>query len=265
MDDVFDGHGVVGHFGHGGQLGLDLELTGAPHFRVVVLDGDARLLHAQAHLAAALIGAVQGLGDVVVSLPGHNESFAVPAAVPVGLLCVQCHGDGFGSCLPGHAVKEIELELRQDEHGVRDAGAAHIRLRRPDDVPGVLGQGAVLGVVDDHGAAGHGQGGHLAEGVGAGGVRVGDEHHVALFHRGIAVVGGIEADALGHGGFGKVLGGDGHMAVLPIDVHHFEVHHLYALLTDEPDHLVRGLCHFKYLLIFTLDPASDGSLLLLRE
>ena len=39
-----------------------------------------------------------------------------------------------------------------------------------------------------HGVARHGQGGDVAEGINDGGVRIGDEDHVALFHHGIAIV-----------------------------------------------------------------------------
>ena len=72
VDDIFDHHGGVGHFGHLTQLRLDLELAGGPHLGVVVLDGDAGGLHVHAHFAAALIGAVEGLGHVVVGLAGDN-------------------------------------------------------------------------------------------------------------------------------------------------------------------------------------------------
>ena len=149
---------------------------------MVILHGDARLLHLEAHLAAALIGAIEGLGHMVRPLVGDHVALAVRHAVPVALLGVQTHADGPGLHLPGDAVEEVELELWQDQHGVRDAGLAHIGLGGQHDVPGVLVQGPVHRVVDDHGVAGHGQGLHVAEGVHVSGVKIGDEHHVALLH-----------------------------------------------------------------------------------
>ena len=67
--------------------------------------------------------------------------------------------DGVGLHFPAYLIEQIELELGQDQHGVCDAQLLHIVLGSPDDVPGVLLQGTVLRVIDDHGVAGHGQGG----------------------------------------------------------------------------------------------------------
>ena len=57
---------------------------------------------------------------------------------------------------PGHIVKEVELKLRQDLHGIGNAAVFHVLHSGTDDVAGVLGQRTVFGIVDDHGIAGHG-------------------------------------------------------------------------------------------------------------
>ena len=243
VDDVLDEHGRVGHFAHLAELRLDLELARAADLGVVILDGDAGLLHAQAHLAAALVGAVERLGNVVVALPRDDDAAAVDVAVPMRLLGVEAHADLVRRDLPGYIVEEIELKFRQNEHRVGDAGITHILLRCQHDVARILVERAVVGVVDDHGVAGHRQGGDLTEGVDLRGSGVGNKDHVALFDHGIAVVRGVEADAVGHGRFGKILGGNGHMAVLAVDIDHFEIDHLDALLTNELHDI---LCRFSH-------------------
>lgn len=140
---------------HLAELRLDLELARAADLGVVILDGDAGLLHAQAHLAAALVGAVERLGNVVVALPRDDDAAAVDVAVPMRLLGVEAHADLVRRDLPGYIVEEIELKFRQNEHRVGDAGITHILLRRQHDVARILVERAVVGVVDDHGVAGH--------------------------------------------------------------------------------------------------------------
>ncbi len=243
VDDVLDHHGRVGHFAHLAELRLDLKLARAADLGVVVLDGDAGLLHAQAHLAAALVGAVERLGDVVVALPRDGDAAAIDVAVPMRLLGVEAHADLVRRDFPCHVVEEVELKLRQNEHRVGDAGITHILLRRQHDVARVLVERAVVGIIDDHGVAGHRQGGDLTERVDLRGGGVGDKDHVALFDHGVAVVRGVEADAVGHGRFGEVLRGNGHMAVLAVDIDHFEVHHFDALLTNELHDI---LCRFSH-------------------
>ena len=188
VDDVFNHHGGVGHFGHLAQLGLDLELAGGPHLGVVVLDGNAGGLHVHAHLTAALVGAVEGLSHMVVGLAGDNDSLAVDSAVPVGLLGVHLHTDGAGGDLPGGAVEKIELKLRKNQHGIGNAGVPHVPLGGQNNVPGILIQRAVFRVADHHGVACHGQGGNVAERINHRRVRVGNKDHVALLYHGVAVV-----------------------------------------------------------------------------
>ena len=242
-DDILDHHGVVGQLGHLVQLGLDLVLAGGADLGVVVVDLNAHVLHHQAHLASGLVAGVEGLGDVVVLLLGDDDALALVVAVPVGLLGVHGGADVVGGDFPAGVVEQIELELGQDQHGIGHAGLLHIVLSSPNDIPGILGQGPVLGIVDDHGVAGHGQGGHGAEGVDDGGVGVGDEDHVALLHHGVAVVTGIEADAVLHSLLGKVPGRDGDMAVGTVDVHHLEVHHLDAVVGDHGQNVLYSLTH----------------------
>ena len=98
-----------------------------------------------------------------------------------------------------------------------------------------------------HGVTRHGQRGDGAEGIDHGGVGVGDEDHVALLDHGVAVVGGIKADATLHGVLREVLGGDGDVTVLAVDVHHLEVHHADVLFLDKLDDVLNLLIHMKIL------------------
>ena len=243
VDDILDLHGGIGHVDDLTQLRLDLELTRRGHLGVVVVDLDAHVLHEHAHLAAALIGDIEGLGDMVILLLGDHHAEALGGAVPVGLLGIHGSRDLTAADLPAHVVEEVELELGEDLHLVGHAAVLHVLHGRADDVAGVLGQGAVLGGVDDHGVTRHGQGGNGAEGVDHGCVGVGNEDHVALLHHGVPVVGGVEADAASHGVLGEVFGGNGDVTVLAVDIHHFEIHHLDALLLDESQDVLYALCH----------------------
>ena len=233
VDDILDLHGGVGHVDHLTQLGLNLELTRSSHLGVVVIDLNAHIFHEHTHLAAALVGDIEGLGNVVILLLGNHYTEALDGAVPVGLASVHSDTDLSAADLPAHLVEEVEFELGEDLHGIGHTAVLHVLHSCADDVAGVLRQGAVLGSVNDHGVTRHGQGGDGAEGVDHGGVGVGDEDHVALLNHSIAVVGGIKADAALHGVLGEVLGGNGDVTVLTVDVYHFEVHHLNALLLDE--------------------------------
>ena len=242
-DNILDHHAGIGHLGHLAQLGLDLKLTGGAHLGVMVLDGNTCLLHQHAHLAAALIGGIEGLSDMVILLLGNHAAHALNGGVPVGLVHIQGHADGIGRNLPAHLIKQVELEFRQDQHGVGNAGFLHIIFRGLDNVPGVLGQGTVLGMVDDHGVAGHGQGGNLAERIHHSGIRIGNKDHVALFHHSIAVIGSVKAYALGHNFLVKIPRGNGHMAELAVDVHHLKVHHFDSLLLNEAHDILYSFCH----------------------
>ena len=177
------------------------------------------------------------------------------------LLRVEAHADLVRRDLPCYIVEEIELKLRQNEHRVGDAGITHILLRCQHDVARILVERAVVGVVDDHGVAGHRQGGDLTEGVDLRGSGVGNKDHVALFDHGVAVVRGVKADAVGHGRFGKILGGNGHMAVLAVNIDHFKVHHLDALLTNELHDILCCFSHWelppKFMVRLSEPPCRD--------
>ena len=142
-------------------------------------------------------------------------------------------GNTVGLYAPTDVIEEIELKLGQNEHLVGNTARLHFGNGRLDDVTGILRQRSILGGVDDHRITRHREGRDLTEGIDHGGIGVGNEDHIALFHHGIAVVGGIEADAALHRFLRKAVGGDGHVAVLTVDVHHLEVHHLDVFFTDQ--------------------------------
>ena len=196
-----------------------------------------------AHFAAALIGGVEGLGNVIVLLLGNHNTLALDAGIPVGLVIVQVHTDGEGLNLPAHLIEQVELELGQDQHGIGNAGILHILFCCQNDVSGILGQRTVLRIVDNHGVSGHGQGGNSAEGVHYSGVGIGDENHIGLFHHSVAVVGGIETNALSHHFLVKIGCGNGDMTELAVDIHHLKVYHPDALILNQVHNILYCFAH----------------------
>ena len=98
----------------------------------------------------------------------------------------------------------MELKLRPDEHLVRDPLVFHVLDGPQAHVSGILVKGAVL-LPDDADVPAHGQGGNLRKRVHHRGLRVRDKDHIALLHRGVPVVGAVEADALGENILVKAL------------------------------------------------------------
>ena len=187
---------------------------------------------------------------MIMALTGNNGPSTADATVPMGLLGINGHADGIRPYVPGHVVKKVELKLRQDQHCISHTCAAHIRLRRQDNIPRILGQRPVMRVVNQHGITGHGERGNIAERIHLGGLRIRDKDHVALFHHCIAIVGGIKSNAFCDGGFGEIPGRNGHMAILPVDVHHFEINHLDIFFLDTSDDVLCCCGHIFYLTSF---------------
>ena len=122
---------------------------------MVIFDGDPHLLHLQAHLTAALVGFVKGLGHMVTLLVRDHTAHSLVGAVPIGLLDVQRHTCTVGLNLPARLVKEIKLKLGQNQHRVGNAGIPHILFGSQDNISGVLVQRMVVGIADHHGVARH--------------------------------------------------------------------------------------------------------------
>ena len=116
-------------------------------------------------------------------------------------------------------------------------------LGSQNDVPRVLGKGTVFRIINDHGIAGHGQGGNLAERIYCSGIGIRNEDHIALFYNGISIVGGIKADTGLHGVLRKILSGDRNVAVLPVNIHHFEIDHFDAVFPDHGKNILNSFCH----------------------
>ena len=196
---------------------------------------------------------------MVVLLLGNHVTAAFHSTVPVGLLSIHIGIDGIGLNLPANLIEQIELKLRQDQHGISNTHILHILLGGLNDIPGILSQRPVLRMIDDHGIAGHGQCGDGTERIDAGSIRIGNEHHVTLFNHCIAVVRCIEADAVAHHTFIEILGRNGHMTELAVDVHHFEVHHFDIMLFDHFHDLLNLVIHWNYpfsLTKYALKPPS---------
>ena len=71
-----------------------------------------------------------------------------------------------------------------------------------------------------------------------GGIQVGNKDHIALFHHSIAIVGGIEADAVFHNVLVKRACWNRNMTELAVDIHHFKIYHPDIMI---PDHCNNGL------------------------
>ncbi len=264
LDDVFDDHGVVRHCGHVVQLHLDLHLARAAHLVVVVFHPDAPVLHHHAHVAAQVVAHVLGSRDVVAALVGHLIAIVtggVQAVVPVRLPGVDAVAALSGSHLKTGAVEEIELELGSDHHAVGDAAFLHVFHSAEADVLWVLVEGPVPVLADGAYIAAHGQGGHRGEGIHVGGGRIRQKHHVALLDGRIAVVGAVEADAVGEGVLPEPLHRDGDVPPAAVDVRHLEVDHADLLfLAQVPD-----FRDFSRVLIHAANSFSSYRILYSRE
>ena len=232
---------------------------------VVVLHGHAPVGHLQADVVAQIVGGVLGQGGVVAVVVGDlialGGTVGLLAGVPLRLGGVHLKGGLVGLVLKADAVEEIELELRADDHLVGDARLPHILLGPLGDRAGVLAEAAVLRLVDDHHVAGHGEGGDLCEGVQLGGAGVGDEDHVALFHRGVAKVGAVKADAVLERILAEALGGDGDVMPASLKIDGLEVDHADVLLLAQREDLLNLIGHsapqsFHFIVPPDLHPAG---------
>ena len=247
VDDIFDHHRSICHLGHFSKLRLDFKLTGCSHFGMVIIDFNARIFHMQAHLAAALVGNVKGLCNVIVLLLGNDHTVACNRAVPIGLTCIHLNADAVGLHFPTNVIEKIKFKFGKNEHGVGNAAILHILLCRQNDVAGVLRQGSVFGSVDDHRVTRHGKRGNGAERINESCVGIGDKYHITLFYNCIAVVGSIKADATLHCILGEIFGRNGNVAVLTVDVNHLKVDHLNAIDADHFQNIFYGFFHNRYL------------------
>ena len=252
LDDVFDEDGRVRHLHDVAEERLDLELAAGADFGMVVFDRDAGLLDPQDHLAAALVGGVKRLRDMVVLLQRDDVSAAFRLAVPVRLREVHVGFLPPSLQLPAGLVEQVELEFREDQHRVGDARILHILLRRQHDVPRVLGQRPVVRIVDDHRVAGHGQRRDLAERVDHGRGHIRDEDHIAFLHDRVSVVGGIKSDAVRQIFLRKSRRRDRHVAVRAADVDHLEVDHFNVVFTDKLHDFLYVFEHLCSLLAMSL-------------
>ena len=155
------------------------------------------------------------------------------AGVPIGFFGVNFTANAFGTSLELNIVKHMEFEFRSDDHFVGNAGFTHVFNSALDNVAGILIERAVLGAVDNHCIAAHGEGRNLRKGIDSSGGKVGNEDHIAVFNGCVAVVGTIKADAVFHRVFIKTGGGDGDMTPTTIDIGHFEIDHFNFIVKDE--------------------------------
>ena len=133
--------------------------------------------------------------------------------------------------------------FRPDDHFVCDAGLPHVGHGPAGHVAGILGKGAVVGLLDHHHVSHKGQGGDLHIGVHNAGGQVRDEHHIAVVHHGIAVVGAVKADAVLHNALVQPLRRDGEMPPTAIQVRELEIHHSDTVLLNELPCLLDALEH----------------------
>ena len=232
-DDVFCYHGVVGHFDNIIKLNLDFKLSGAADFVVMILDFNAPIFHKHAHFAAEIVIPVLRSTDVIAALVRNLETVFTAAGVPIGFFGVNFTANAFGTSLELNIVKHMEFEFRSDDHFVGNAGFTHVFNSALDNVAGILIERAVLGAVDNHCIAAHGEGRNLRKGIDSSGGKVGNEDHIAVFNGRVAVVGTIKADAVFHRVFIKTGGGDGDMTPTTVDVGHFEIDHFNFIVKDE--------------------------------
>ena len=188
---------------------------------------------------------VKGLVDVVAPVGAAMEAAVgrrVPGA-PGRLAGFQGKAHAVGLHLIAQGVEHMVFVFRPDDHLVRDAGLLHVGHSPAGHIAGILGKGAVVGLLDHHHVPYEGQGGDLCIRVHNAGGQVWDEYHIAVVHHGIAVVGAVKADAVLHNALVQPLRRDGEMPPTAIQICELEIHHLDAVLLNELPCLLDALEH----------------------
>ena len=172
-----------------------------------------------------------------------SEVIILRAAVPLCLADVDAVARAFGAVFKHDVVEHIKLVLGADDHSIGNAQLAHILGRALCNVAGILIEGAVFGVVDYHDVADHGQGRNLGEAVDSRRIEIRNEHHIAALDRSVAVVGAVEADAVGHGVLVKALDRNTEVAPSAVDIGHLEVDHFDVVFLAHCKYVLKSFCH----------------------
>ena len=77
FDDVFGRHCVIGQFQHVSELDLDLHLSAAAHFGMMVFDVDPPFAHDKAHTASEVAAHIHGHAGVVACAVGELVAVVV--------------------------------------------------------------------------------------------------------------------------------------------------------------------------------------------
>ena len=245
FDDVFGSHRIVGKLQHVSEFHLDLHLSAATHFGVMILDVDPPFAHDEAHTAAEVTAHVHGHAGVVAGAVGELVAFVVVlrAGSPVGLAGVDIEAALLGAHVVADFVEDVELIFRSDEHLVGDAGLLHVVQRADRNVSGVLIEGTVLGEIDDLYIADHGERRDLGIAVDHSGIEDRREDHVRVLDRRIAVVGTVKTDAVYHSVLGEALGRDAQVAPSAVDVGELEIDDLNVFAFDEVQNILQCFTH----------------------
>ena len=140
LGHVFDQHGRVagGHQAH--HRRLDLDLTRAADFVVVVLDRHAHRFQVQGYLGPQVVELILGGNGVVAAVQWDVVAVAAFGTLPVGLPRVHPVAGPIHTAFVGHIVKDIELELWPPAALVGDAGLVQTGLGAEGDVAWVVGK-----------------------------------------------------------------------------------------------------------------------------
>ena len=237
-DDILNHHGRICHKRHFAKLRLNLILTSRANFRMMIFNGDTRLLHQHAHFAAAFVGRIEGLGNMIILLLRNNNTLSLDSGIPMGLINIQLHGNMLRLYFPAHLIKQVEFKLRQNQHGIRDSRLLHIFFRSHNNISGILLKGPVLGMIDNHGISGHGKSGNFAERIHHGRIQVRNEYHITFLNHGIAIIGSVKTNTVLHNLFIEGLGGNCHMTELAVDIHHLKINHADFLLPNQRNNVL---------------------------
>ncbi len=125
LDDVLVHHALVGHYGQGIVLHVDLGLPAAGHFVVVGLDADPQVEQVHHHLGAqVLLGVMRRHGEIpflIARLVAQVRPF-VAACVPFALIGVDEVVAKVDALVKPDIIEDKEFHFRAPETGVRDTG-----------------------------------------------------------------------------------------------------------------------------------------------
>ena len=231
LDDVLVHHHLVGRAHQGVEPDIDFRLAGGGHFMVMLLHGDARLLHLQDHLGADVLLRIgrrhREVAFLVADLSAQVD--AVLPHVPHAFLGIDVVIAAMARLVVPRMIKNEEFGFGPPVRGVADLGALEIFLRLLRDVARI----ALIGLARDRidHIADQAERRHERERVQAGRGRVRHHQHVAVIDRFPSADGRtVQPGTILEQVFRQFVGRNREMLPRPDQIDELQVHDLHPVL-----------------------------------